>query len=67
LSDWRILDLPAGGVTALRQGQAVAVSAMSPGNVRIYAAGLGFLGLAAIEPPGRVVPLRLVAAAKRPQ
>jgi len=42
------------------------VPAMSPGNVRVYAAGLGFLGLAAIEPPGRVVPLRLVAAAKRP-
>ncbi len=62
LADWRRLDLPAGGVGAFRQGQTVAIPALDPGNVRIYAAGLGFLGLGAIEPAGRLVPLRLVAA-----
>jgi tRNA pseudouridine55 synthase len=61
LTDWRRLDLPEDGVSAFRQGQTVSVPAQSPGNVRIYAAGLGFLGLAAILPAGRVVPLRLVA------
>jgi tRNA pseudouridine55 synthase len=64
LTDWRILNLPEQGVSALRQGQAVAIAEECPGNVRIYAAGLGFLGLAAIEPAGRVIPLRLVAADK---
>jgi tRNA pseudouridine55 synthase len=65
LLDWRRLDLPAGGVSAFRQGQAVTVPAERTGNVRIYAAGLGFLGLAAVETPGRVVPIRLVAAVPR--
>jgi tRNA pseudouridine55 synthase len=59
------LDLPAGGVSAFRQGQAVSVPLAEAGNVRIYAAGLGFLGLAAVEAPGRIVPIRLVAAAPR--
>ena len=63
LTDWRRLDLPPGGVSALRQGQTVPIAAETPGNVRIYAAGLGFLGLGAIEPAGRLVPLRLIAAA----
>jgi tRNA pseudouridine55 synthase len=62
LAEWRRLDLPEGGVSALRQGQSLSMPAQTPGNVRIYAAGLGFLGLAAIEPAGRVVPVRLVAA-----
>jgi len=31
--------------------------------VRIYAAGLGFLGLAELQSAGRLVPLRLVSAA----
>jgi tRNA pseudouridine55 synthase len=61
LANWRRLDLPEGSVSALRQGQSLSMPAQTPGNVRIYAAGLGFLGLAAIEPAGRVVPLRLVA------
>src|ERR1700690_2054897 len=76
LSDWRRLDLPADGVSAFRQGQAVPLPASLPGieraagfenvpeNVRIYAAGLGFLGLGAVEPAGRLVPLRLVSAAR---
>ena len=62
LADWRRLDLPAGGVSAFRQGQTVSIPAEIPGNVRIYAAGLGFLGLGAIEPAGRLVPLRLIAS-----
>jgi tRNA pseudouridine55 synthase len=67
LADWRRLDLPADGVSAFRQGQAVSIPVESPGNVRIYASGLGFLGLGAVLPAGRVVPIRLIAgAANRP-
>jgi tRNA pseudouridine55 synthase len=66
LGAWRRLDLSAGGVNAFRQGQTVSILDMPdalPGTVRIYAAGLGFLGLGEIEPAGRLVPLRLIAAA----
>jgi tRNA pseudouridine55 synthase len=63
LADWRRLDLPEGSVSAFRQGQTVSIPVESPGNARIYAAGHGFLGLAAIEPAGRVVPIRLISAA----
>ncbi len=45
LTAWRRLDLPAGGVSAFRQGQTVSIPDDSPGTVRIYAEGLGFLGL----------------------
>jgi len=66
LTAWRRLDLPASGVSALRQGQSVTVSDAAPGGapipVRIYAAGLGFLGLGQIEAAGRLVPLRLISA-----
>lgn len=72
LTTWRRLDLPAGGIKAFRQGQTVSipvdlsvapgtVPSYLPGTVRIYAAGLGFLGLGAIEADGRLVPLRLIA------
>jgi tRNA pseudouridine55 synthase len=61
LADWPRLDLPAGGVSAFRQGQTVSIPEVVPGQVRIYAAGLGFLGLGAIEPAGRLVPLRLIS------
>jgi tRNA pseudouridine55 synthase len=72
LTDWRRLELPADGVSAFRQGQTVSLPAQPPGivhanepeNVRIYAAGLGFLGLGAVEPAGRLVPLRLISAAR---
>jgi tRNA pseudouridine55 synthase len=64
LSGCRRFDLPAGGVSALRQGQAVAVSIEAPGIVRIYAAGLGFLGLGEIESAGLLKPLRLISSAK---
>jgi tRNA pseudouridine55 synthase len=63
LCDWRRLDLPAEGIEAVRQGQSIAVSLECTGNVRIYAAGLGFVGLGAVEPSGRLVPLRLISAA----
>ena len=69
LLSWRRLDLSAGGVSAFRQGQTVSIPVdfpeCSPGTVRIYAAGLGFLGLGEIEAPGRLVPLRLIANEKR--
>jgi tRNA pseudouridine55 synthase len=64
LADWRRFDLPAGGVSALRQGQTLSIPEDLPGNVRIYAAGMGFLGLGAIEPAGRLVPIRLIASAE---
>ena len=66
LTAWRRLDLSSSGVSALRQGQSVSVPAdftgNLPGTVRIYAAGLGFLGLGEIESTGRLVPLRLIAS-----
>ena len=62
LADWPRLDLEAGGAQAFRQGQSVAVSREVPGNVRIYAPGLGFLGLGAVQTAGRLVPLRLISA-----
>jgi len=65
LTAWRRLDLPASGVSALRQGRSVTLSEGvpgAPGTVRIYAAGLGFLGLGEIEAAGRLVPLRLISA-----
>ncbi len=45
LSAWRRFDLPAGGVSALRQGQSLKVAVEPPGMVRIYAAGLRVFGL----------------------
>lgn len=64
LAGWRRLDLPAADVRAFRQGQAVTVAAAygSDDPVRVYAEGPGFLGLGAIEPEGRLKPLRLIAA-----
>ena len=63
LADWRRFDLPAGGIYAIRKGQTLSIPEVLPGNVRIYAAGLGFVGLGAIEPAGRLVPLRLISSA----
>jgi tRNA pseudouridine55 synthase len=59
----RRFDLPPAGVSAFRQGQTVPVAMELPGMVRIYAQGLGFLGLGEIEPTGRLVPLRLISSA----
>jgi tRNA pseudouridine55 synthase len=67
LTAWRRLDLIAGEVGAFRQGQCVSVplehARAVPGTVRIYAAGLGFLGLGELEASGRLVPLRLISSA----
>ena len=62
LTHWRRLELPPGGVNAIRQGQTVSMPADLPGTVRIYAAGMGFLGLGEIEPTGRLVPVRLISS-----
>jgi tRNA pseudouridine55 synthase len=59
----RRIDLPLGGVGALRQGQTVSVTQEQPGTVRIYAAGLGFLGLGEVETAGLLRPLRLISSA----
>jgi tRNA pseudouridine55 synthase len=58
----RRFDLPIGGVSALRQGQTLNVAVELPGMVRIYAAGLGFLGLGEIEAAGLLKPLRLISS-----
>jgi tRNA pseudouridine55 synthase len=62
----RRFDLPVGGVSAFRQGQTVSLAAefpaTVPGRVRIYAAGLGFLGLGEIEPAGLLKPVRLISS-----
>jgi tRNA pseudouridine55 synthase len=62
LAGWRRLDLSLSGVSAFRQGQTISVPEQTPGTVRIYADGLGFLGLGEIEPVGRLVPLRLISS-----
>jgi tRNA pseudouridine55 synthase len=62
LCAWRRFDLPAGGVSALRQGQTMNVALELPGMVRIYASGLGFLGLGEIEAAGLLKPLRLISS-----
>jgi tRNA pseudouridine55 synthase len=64
LADWRRFELPPGGINAFRQGQTLSIPEELPGNVRIYAAGMGFVGLGAIEPAGRLVPSRLIAFTK---
>lgn len=61
LRDWRRIDLPPAEITAFRQGQTISLAAEPPGDVRIYAPGLGFVGLGAIGPAGRLVPLRLIS------
>jgi tRNA pseudouridine55 synthase len=63
LGCWRRLDMPAEGIEAVRQGRSVTVAGECTGNVRIYAAGLGFVGLGAVEASGRLKPLRLISAA----
>jgi tRNA pseudouridine55 synthase len=63
LECWRRLDVPAEGIEAVRQGRSVLVDGECTGNVRIYAAGVGFVGLGAVEASGRLKPLRLISAA----
>ena len=65
LCAWRRLDLSADRVNDIRQGRSIVLAGGSadsePGPVRLYADGLGFLGLGEIEPAGRLVPRRLIA------
>jgi len=64
LTRWRRFELSMGGVGAFRQGQTISIPEVpgsEPGTVRIYAAGLGFLGLGEIRAAGTLVPLRLIA------
>jgi tRNA pseudouridine55 synthase len=58
----RRFDLPASGISALRQGQTLNVPVELPGMVRIYAAGLGFLGVGEIEAAGLLKPVRLISS-----
>jgi tRNA pseudouridine55 synthase len=62
LTEWPRLDLAAEGAEALRQGRTIAVPRETAGKVRMYAPGLGFLGLGAVEAAGRLKPLRLISA-----
>jgi tRNA pseudouridine55 synthase len=62
LADWPRLDLAIEGAEAFRQGRTIPVP-HDVGKVRIYAPGLGFLGLGAVETAGRLVPLRLMSTA----
>jgi tRNA pseudouridine55 synthase len=65
LGAWRRLEVPEACVMDIRQGKGVSLqedSAGVPGTVRIYSAGLGFLGLGEIEAGGRLVPLRLISS-----
>jgi tRNA pseudouridine55 synthase len=62
LSDWPRVDLAAEGAQAFRQGRTIDAPREAAGKVRIYAPGLGFLGLGAVEGAGRLVPLRLISA-----
>jgi tRNA pseudouridine55 synthase len=66
LSACRRFDLPAGGVSALRQGKTLNIPVELPGMVRIYAAGMGFLGVGEIEAAGFLKPLRLISSATNP-
>jgi tRNA pseudouridine55 synthase len=53
-------------VAALRQGQPVSAPPGVPGAVRIYADGLGFLGLGELSAGGSLTPVRLISAAINP-
>lgn len=65
LSAWRRIEVSDADVIAIRQGRSISLqggAGEAPGTVRIYASGLGFLGLGEIEPAGRLVPLRLISS-----
>ncbi len=66
LRAWDRLELSAAGVSAIRQGKSIVLSGQegeaAAGTVRMYAKGLGFLGLGEIEAAGRLVPRRLISS-----
>jgi tRNA pseudouridine55 synthase len=57
------LELDAGEARRLVRGQAIMRSAASPGLVRVYGPGSGFLGVAEASGEGALVPRRLVSTA----
>jgi tRNA pseudouridine55 synthase len=65
LQGWPQFDLPEAGVGAIRQGQPFAIgtdwATQAQGFVRMYASGLGFLGLGEIQ-GGMLKPQRLISA-----
>ena len=63
LAEWPRLDLDTEGAQVFLQGRTVAAPREAFGKLRIYAPGLGFLGLGAVEAAGRLVPLRLISTA----
>ncbi len=61
LVDWPRVEVAAGIAGFLRQGQAVQVpKAPAEGNLRLYEAGGGFIGMGHIQDDGRVAPKRLM-------
>jgi tRNA pseudouridine55 synthase len=61
LADWPRIDVAAGIAEFLRQGQAVQIpKAPTEGNLRLYEAGGGFIGMGHIQDDGRVAPKRLM-------
>ncbi|MDE2305964.1 MAG: tRNA pseudouridine(55) synthase TruB [Gammaproteobacteria bacterium] len=66
LGAWRPLRLPCGTAEALRQGRSVEIGDPTPGPVRLYVEGSGFLGVGAVHEGGRLVPERLISATANP-
>jgi len=65
LGAWRRLEVSEACVLDIRQGKSISLqgdAAGTPGTVRIYSMGLGFLGLGEIVAAGRLVPLRLISS-----
>jgi len=65
LGAWRRLEVSDACVVDIRQGKSISLqgdTGGTPGTVRIYSAGLGFLGLGEIEAAGRLIPLRLISS-----
>jgi tRNA pseudouridine55 synthase len=60
---WPRLDLEDVGAAAFRQGRSVEVPEAVCGTLRVYAPSLGFMGLGEVQAVGRMVPVRLIAAA----
>ncbi len=66
IADWPAVELGAHEAYYLRQGHAVAAAGQgrSPGRVRLYGEGHGFLGIGEVLGDGRVAPKRLMVNAE---